>query len=208
MEGGKQPELEQQIHTAIAKGSYHELVIACEDWEHKCAEFSGATKATQPYYSVQLLAYYITNDLNAARFLWRRIHKKVRDADPELVAVWGIGQQLYKKANYGDIYASFHAYNWSAPVVPLIQALSESFRQRTFNLIASAYSSISVTDARALLGLGSEADVVALSGRAGWTHEAATNTLVPAAASNSKVQKTGLDQLQQLTEYVVWLEQK
>jgi len=75
-----------------------------------------------PYWGIQLLVYLILNDLNAARFLWKRIPKKIKDTDAELAAVWGIGKQMWKK-NYPEIYAAVQAYNWAPINAQLIQNL-------------------------------------------------------------------------------------
>lgn len=46
------------------------------------------------------------------------------------------------------------------------------------------------------------------SALAGWKFDATNKTLLPQPPQTAKVQQTGLGQLHQLTEYVVWLEQK
>jgi hypothetical protein len=85
------------------------------------------TSAPQPFYGAQLAVYIIMNDLNNARFLWKRIHpdiKKVSFApsglvfsfcsfpllgadcspqgNPELAAIWRIGQNLWTR-NYDQV---------------------------------------------------------------------------------------------------------
>lgn len=130
-----------------------------------------------------MLTYLILNDLNAARFLWRRIPKKLRDSDAELGAAWTIGKHMWRKS-YADIYSSIQSYNWGIAQAQLIQhlagtfnyyfphplidivlklchkiILAEAFRTRTFRLISNAYSTISSADAAVLLGM-SEQDTI------------------------------------------------
>ena len=68
------------------------------------------------------MSYLILNDLNAARFLWRRIPKKLKESDAELSAVWAIGKQMWKR-NYADIYAAVQGFNWAPVNAQLIGAL-------------------------------------------------------------------------------------
>jgi len=198
-------DIEQELLDQINQGKFGPVVFLCEEYEYTCAEFP-PSKNTTPYYGIHLLSYLILNDLNAARFLWKRIPKKVKETDAELVAIWSIAKHIWKKS-YSEIYTAFNAFNWGPVNVTLIQALSESFRSRTFDLLSNAYSSISLADVALHLGI-SDQDAINLSARHGWKFDAASRMLAPIPNKPAKVQETGLDQLQQLTEYVIWLEQK
>jgi hypothetical protein len=118
----------------------------------QCAE---NPKDSQPLYSAHLLTYLIENEIHSARFLWRRIPKKIKETDPELNAIWTIGQNVWNK-KYTEIYQSAQAYNWSPGTVLFVQAFVEKFRERTFKLVSSAYSNISTADLATLLGLGEQ----------------------------------------------------
>jgi hypothetical protein len=118
----------------------------------QCAE---NPKDSQPLYSAHLLTYPIENEIHSARFLWRRIPKKIKETDPELNAIWTIGQNVWNK-KYTEIYQSAQAYNWSPGTVLFVQAFVEKFRERTFKLVSSAYSNISTADLATLLGLGEQ----------------------------------------------------
>lgn len=129
------------------------LPISCQSLQ--CAE---NPKDAVPLYGPLLLTYLIENEIHNARFLWRRIPKKVKESDPELNAIWVIGQNVWNR-KYADIYLSAQAYNWSPGTVLFVQAFVERFRERTFRLIANAYSNISAGDLAILLGL-SEVDAL------------------------------------------------
>lgn len=115
----------------------------------QCAE---NPKDAQPLYGPHLLSYLIENELHNARFLWRRIPKKVKETDPELNAIWALGQNVWNR-KYSDIYRSAQGHNWSPGTVLFVQAFVERFRERTFRLIANAYANISTSDMAVLVGL-------------------------------------------------------
>lgn len=110
------------------------------------------------------MTYLIENEIHYARFLWRRIPKKLKESDPELNAIWTIGQNVWNR-KYQDIYQSAQGYNWSPGTVLFVQAFVERFRERTFRLVASAYSNIAAGDLAALLGLS---EIDAIKRTCGW----------------------------------------
>jgi len=109
-----------------------------------------------PPYTVMLLAYMITNDLDSCRFLWKRIPNPAqRKKDPVLQAVWAIGKNLWQR-NYEGTFAAISAYrsaNGASVISTLVDILYVEFVARTKNLIASTYQSISVKQAASFLGL-------------------------------------------------------
>jgi len=172
-----------------------------EEYEYFCAE----NKDAHPLYGAHLLTYLIENEIHLARFLWRRIAKKVKEADPELNAIWTISQNVWNK-KYAEIYQSAQAYNWSPGTVLFVQAFVEKFRERTLQLISNAYSNISTSDLATLLGLA-EADAITLAVTHGWTHDAPSTSVAPRPIVPEVRQGASLDHLQQLTDYVCFLEE-
>jgi hypothetical protein len=198
----RRTDLEKEIVSSIQQGQFAKIAADTEEWEYACAEGS----KEQPLYGVQLLAYLIQNELHYARFLWKRIPKKVKESDPELAAIWAIAQNMWNK-KYAEFYQSLQGYNWAPGTVQLIQALAERFRERTFQLVSAAYSNITISDLSALLGV-SEEDALGFARKANWEIDTTTRSVNPRPLPRPKIQGTGLEQLQQLTEYVVYLEQK
>jgi len=155
-------------------------------------------------YACQLITYLILDDLNNARFLWKRMSPGVKKSVPELTAIWAIGQNLWNR-KYSDLYNSIQNFTWSPNIAPLIILLADAVRTRTFNLISKAYSSISIDDCSVFLGITPK-DTITLATNNGWKYDASTKTLTPKSFEAPKQQKTGLEQLTQLTEYVMYLE--
>eukprot|EP01111_Echinosteliopsis_oligospora_P013326 TRINITY_DN475_c0_g1_i1.p1 TRINITY_DN475_c0_g1~~TRINITY_DN475_c0_g1_i1.p1 ORF type:complete len:200 (-),score=42.73 TRINITY_DN475_c0_g1_i1:87-686(-) len=195
---------ENDIKQLIASGNWNQLALLTEHIELESSN-EAPNAAAPSFYKVQLFTYLIINDLDSARFLWKRIPTEIRAAHPELGLIWKIGQAMWKR-EYANVYASLRV-DWSPLCLPLANALTDQFRQRSYALICKAYTSISVNDAAIILGLA-PSDVVTSTTAQGWKFDAATNMLSPKQISQQQIQKTGLDQLSSLTKYVVFLETK
>jgi hypothetical protein len=91
-------------------------------------------------------------------------------------------------------------------VRPLVDAASLKFRQHMLGLISRAYSEISPTRAADLLGLG-EQGALQLAAGEGWPYDDASGMIAVVAKPVDSRVSTSFEQLQQLTEYMVHLEQ-
>lgn len=60
---------------------------------------------------------------NSARFLWKSIPSHVKEAQPEIVAVWKIGQCLWTR-DYAGVFGAVRGFEWSAEVAGIITAFS------------------------------------------------------------------------------------
>mmetsp|Transcript_15330 Transcript_15330/g.22953 ORF Transcript_15330/g.22953 Transcript_15330/m.22953 type:complete len:221 (-) Transcript_15330:59-721(-) len=181
------------------------LIEVCESYELDACE-EELRPDTVPFYGIQLLAYLVQNDLNAARFLWKRIDAQVKGE--QLKAIWKIGQNIWLR-NYPQVYSSLDEYDWDDQHKPLIDVLRKVFRARTKHLLEKAYSSISMEDACAFLGLSQQETVNLLVQQDCWIQQGdylvAPENKTPTQPNNNTV----LDQrkLDTLTEYVIFLNQ-
>ena len=193
----------ENIHNEIERKNYSKVITFCSELELEVAEFNSPNElgSRDPFYGVHLLCLLILNDLNNARFLWKRIPHDIKDS--ELMSIWKLGKHLWNR-NYEDFYSATK----SAPkqYQALIQALIDSVRVRTFTLLSRAYSSISISECSLFLGLSAE-ETVAFALSQGWSTEPHSLFLIPKQQSERVEQKTNINQLQQLTEYMVSLEQ-
>jgi len=204
MAQARRAQAEAKLQQIIETQQWTQLLLACEQYEFESSN-EPASPATLPFYGIQLFGYLLVNDLNSARFLWKRIPTEVKAAVPEFAQIWKIGQSMWKR-EYKNIYASLQV-NWAPIYQSLARHLADQFRQRTFTLLSRAYTTISVNDCAVILGLPA-AEVVQLTTQRGWQLDQATNMLRPAPYADQKVQKTGIDQLGNLTKYVVFLESR
>eukprot|EP01121_Diplochlamys_sp_Union-15-3_P001723 TRINITY_DN1149_c0_g3_i1.p1 TRINITY_DN1149_c0_g3~~TRINITY_DN1149_c0_g3_i1.p1 ORF type:complete len:195 (-),score=33.68 TRINITY_DN1149_c0_g3_i1:96-680(-) len=190
--------LESIIQELVSKNSWEQLLVKLEDYELEAAT---SNQGEKPFFAIQLLAYLIIGDLDNARFLWRRIPKELKNN--EIEGVWQIGRQMWKR-NFSDIYKAIKSFKATNELYKtLIERLSDSFKERTFNLLSSAYTSIGVDDAATYLG-SNPADVVKYATSRGWVFK--DKLLYPKPIVEKKVQTADLNHLQSLTEYVVYLE--
>lgn len=54
--------------------------------------------------------------------MWKRIPQNITSSNPEIAAVWAVGQNLWKKDLSGT-YQALGAYNWTEPVANIVRAL-------------------------------------------------------------------------------------
>uniref|UniRef100_A0A8C1XNT4 COP9 signalosome complex subunit 8 n=1 Tax=Cyprinus carpio TaxID=7962 RepID=A0A8C1XNT4_CYPCA len=111
--------------------------------------------ATPQVYSQLLVLYLLNNDMNNARYLWKRIPQAIKTANPELAAIWAVGQRIWQR-DFPGIYTAIDAYQWSESILPVMEALRESTRRRAYGLVAQAYTSISAEDFAAFVGYSVE----------------------------------------------------
>lgn len=176
----------------------------CADLERQELETPNGIASPSTY--AQLLAIYLyQNDLCNAKFLWKRIPQNVMSSSPEIVAIWAIGQKLWKKDLPGT-YEALAAYSWTEPVSNIIRALEENVRERTLNLIGRSYSSIKIDKLISMIGLSREATLQVCQDRRWTLHDdgMTVNPLPP--AQPAPLHTSSEDQLFKLTEFVSFLE--
>ncbi|CAM6034139.1 unnamed protein product [Sphagnum compactum] len=192
------------VQEAIKAGLYADLANIIDTLELETAA-AGASKPQDWPYAIQILAHVFNHDLNSARFVWKRTPDAVKQSNPELVAAWKIVQCMWMHDHAG-VYAALRAYGWASDVQQVVAAVGEDYSHGMLKLLSTAYSTVSVVDAAAFLGL-SENDVVTFTSQQhGWVLDPATKmlTVMPMVAAATK--KTDSSQLQNLTEYVFHLE--
>ncbi|KAJ6852910.1 COP9 signalosome complex subunit 8 [Iris pallida] len=155
-------------------------------------------------YAVHLVGHIYVDDLNSARFLWKSIPAGIKEARPEISAVWKIGQCLWNRDHTG-VYAAVRGFDWSPEVAPVVTAFAESYRKRMFQLLLSAYSTISVADTVHFMGM-SEDDATNYALQHGWTLDPSSKMLTVKKPKIVTEQKLDSSKLQRLTEYVFHLE--
>ncbi|KAA0183336.1 hypothetical protein HAZT_HAZT004417, partial [Hyalella azteca] len=141
----------------------------------------------------------------SAKFLWKRIPASVKQRCPELERLWGVGRVLFTR-DRAAVFVVLNSTQWGPNVAPIMAALIESYRERTLELIASAYTSIGLDDVSKLLGQEREA-ALQKTQALGWDLDAATQMVMPKAFPKEKVHHMPSEkQLERLTEYISFLE--
>ncbi|XP_029789412.1 COP9 signalosome complex subunit 8 isoform X1 [Suricata suricatta] len=133
--------------------------------------------ATPPVYGQLLALYLLHNDMNNARYLWKRIPPAIKSANSELGGIWAVGQRIWQR-DFPGIYATISAHQWSEAVQPIMEALRDATRRRAFALVSQAYTSIIADDFAAFVGLPVEEAVKGILEQ-GWQADSATRMVMP-----------------------------
>ncbi|KAI8427957.1 hypothetical protein MSG28_002274 [Choristoneura fumiferana] len=152
-------------------------------------ELEAANGVASPSTYAQLLVIYLyQNDLN-----------------PEIAAIWAVGQKLWKKDLAGT-YQALATYNWTEPVANITRALEERVRERAFHLIGRSYSSISLDTVVSMTGLSRDTVLRACADRK-WVLSEDGATVNPTPPTQpAPLHTSSEDQLFKLTEFVSFLE--
>ncbi|MBA0735930.1 hypothetical protein Gogos_019731, partial [Gossypium gossypioides] len=150
---------------------------------------------------------------NSARFLWKSIPPAIKESQPEVVAAWKIGQKLWTR-DYAAVYEAIRGFDWTQQTQVLVAAFSGKafsiivfilYTRRMFELLQSAYSTISIQDAAQFLGMSEEDASNYVLGQ-GWTVDPTSRMITVTKQAIVKEQKLDPGKLQRLTEYVFHLE--
>lgn len=188
---------------AIASKSYDKIADICDNLMLQVSAEGVAFQNDWPY-SIHLLGHIYAADINSARFLWKSIPSAVKENQPEVVAIWCIGQKLWKR-DYAGVYEAVRSFDWSPQIKPLIAAFLDNYTKKIFQLLVAAYSTISVHDTALYLGM-SEEDVTNYVLQEGWSLDSAARMFTVKKQDIVAEQKLDPSKLQRLTEYVFHLE--
>eukprot|EP00457_Paulinella_chromatophora_P012491 gb/GEZN01012704.1/.p1 GENE.gb/GEZN01012704.1/~~gb/GEZN01012704.1/.p1 ORF type:complete len:222 (-),score=55.70 gb/GEZN01012704.1/:395-1015(-) len=182
-------------------------IVAEQDWKAMydiclARELEEVTERADFFFELQMLACFLLNDLKGARFLWKRLSPKMKE-HKEMSALWEIGKALWQR-DYKALKAAFGGLTWSTEIAPLITALTKQTRQQTMSLISRGYSSISLECCSEMLGVDPK-EATKMCKQRGW--EIDGNTIIPLVVPSPKQQEVSVSELDQLTEYILKLEQ-
>ncbi|CAL5438806.1 unnamed protein product [Camellia sinensis] len=191
------------LSDAMASKSYDKIADICDDHILQVST-QGITFQDEWPYSIHLLGHIYIDDINSARFLWKSIPSSVKESRPELVAVWKICQRLWMRDHAG-VHEAIRGFNWSQETRDLVASFSDVYTKKMFQLLLSAYSTISIQDASLFLGMN-EDDATNYVLQQGWSVDPASRMLTVKKQPVVTEQKLDPSKLQRLTEYVFHLE--
>ena len=126
----------------------------------------------------QLLALHLLyNDMNNARYLWKRIPPAIKCANSELGGIWLVGQRIWQR-DFPGLYTTISAHPWSETVQPIMEALRDATRRRAFALVSQACTSIITDNFVAFVGLPMEEAVKGILEQ-GWQADSTTRMVMP-----------------------------
>lgn len=136
----------------------------------------------------QMLLYYIEDQLDNARFLWRRT-REAHDHAPQLRAAWDVGKLLWKRTNIPEAIRLLLESPWDDDLKSLAQLAATSVRRREISVIGLCYSIIPIKRVKNMLYL-SEKDVLQICQQYDWKVDAELAEIHPAALQDDQLHHT------------------
>eukprot|EP00455_Lapot_gusevi_P022587 TRINITY_DN2352_c0_g1_i1.p1 TRINITY_DN2352_c0_g1~~TRINITY_DN2352_c0_g1_i1.p1 ORF type:complete len:218 (+),score=78.41 TRINITY_DN2352_c0_g1_i1:64-654(+) len=192
---------EATFQQLLANKSFDVLAQMCQQEELKLNPISGDGIRN----ACRLLASYLAlHQMENARFLWKRIPDAVKKSNNQ---IHGLGQLLFfqSKKQYAEFFGILNEHNWNPEMAAIVPALRESTAARNQLLIAKSFSAVDLSTVSTLLGLAPEAALAHVQGL-GWNFVAAKSVVIPTRPAPSREQQIQLNQIDQLTDYIVHLE--
>lgn len=120
---------------------------------------------TVEQYTKLFSAYLYSNELCAAKFLWRRVPELMKN-DLELQKVWLIGKALWTK-NYTKAYELIDC-QWSSVLAPIMTAIKRRVQYDLLKFISLHFENIQFDNFKMLMGVNKEQAEKILESE-GWT---------------------------------------
>ncbi|KAL1802106.1 hypothetical protein ACET3Z_030753 [Daucus carota] len=188
---------------AISSKSYEKIAEMCDDLMLQGSTEGVVNNEDWPY-AIHLLGHIYVDDINSARFVWKNVPRVVKENRPEVTAAWKIGQRLWTR-DYAGVYEAIREFNGSPEAQSLVDSFSEVYTKRMFQLLRSAYSTISIQETALFLGMNEE-DATKYVLQQGWSVDPASTMFTVKKQAIITEQKLDPSKLQRLTEYVFHLE--
>lgn len=151
---------------------------------------------TVEQYAKLFSAYLYSNELCAAKFLWRRVPEHMK-TDSELQKVWSIGKALWQK-QYMQAYELIDC-QWSGALTPIMAAIKRRMQYDFLKLISLHYENIQFEKFQMFMGVDKEQAEGILESE-GWTcHD---GYVYPVAITEPEL---GLNGIQEILERLVTL---
>jgi len=176
-----------------------------EELERKEIEATGCRPSNEIY--AKLLAVYLyENDLCSAKFLWKRIPEQAKNECVNLSQIWEVGKAMWN-SNLSEVFRLIDTYEWSEHESDLMKAVKETVRERSFELIGRAYTSISVSEFSKYIGMTEEDAVSMALKEPGWTVNHQEKLICPVRRQQTELTTVQAEQqLTTLTNFVSFLE--
>ncbi|XP_065831361.1 COP9 signalosome complex subunit 8-like [Oscarella lobularis] len=178
-----------------------QLAALCEQKELEAP--NGIT--TADVYGTLLAVYILQNELNYARFLWKRIPDQLKKSNSELGSLWSVGQNLWKR-DFPATHAALKQTPWPPHLEPIVDTMRVQLRMRILALVGQAYDAIGIEDLAVQLSL-SPSDTLQEVSRLGWAVDGSGKIVRPKSQiSDASSGFSNQKKLEKMTEYVSFLE--
>uniref|UniRef100_A0A7S2GZT5 COP9 signalosome complex subunit 8 n=1 Tax=Octactis speculum TaxID=3111310 RepID=A0A7S2GZT5_9STRA len=190
----------------IAERDFATALRNCEELEFETIGAQATDAQAHARYCRQLTLYLITNDMDNARHLWRRIGNDFKGVESELSAIWSIASNLWHRNNIPMVFKSLRQ-TWSPEIAPLMQKFIETIRDRQFELLSKAYMKVTLAATITELSLP-EDEVVEYCVKRGWKFDPTIRVFEPSTPPVKDVSFDGIQHLDYLAKHITSLEEK
>ncbi|CAM9114155.1 unnamed protein product [Choristocarpus tenellus] len=205
-EDGTLSSYHKHITILLQSGDYSRALQVCEEVELLTSSSGG--KDDSHWLKVQMALYYITDDVNNARHLWRRLPMSAKTQGGEVAVLWEVGKCLWVRDMEGA-HAQLRGVNWGHEIDPIISLVRRHLVDRQLGLIRGAYSTVPLKRVAAMLGYTtSEAEHECVS--RGWTVNIRGEEQVvkPQQERVGQDVQTTPQHLQAMARHITFLEQR
>ncbi|CAO3634452.1 unnamed protein product [Cunninghamella echinulata] len=202
----------------INNKDYNGLIQACEEYELQYEFLTEPSISLTDIYAAYLGAYIITDDLNSARFLRKRMLIKQKNngwiISDDANNIWEVCkalwnndyQQAYGLLNSNDNNSSQQQQRWmSMELQTMITDMLASIRERVLNKIVAACTTISLANVIYYFGLP-ENDLIQVLTSKGWIYEPTSQVFTIKKQDANKPHNTSFEQLTNIADTILQLE--
>lgn len=154
------------------KQNYSSLLIDLEN-----QELSSAGRCSDRVYAQLMAIYLLTNDLQNAKLLWKRIPTQLKQTSDDLKAIWEIGKLLLKHKS-SDIFVLIDSYEWPNFLLNIMKELKDEIKRKNLNLIQKSYSYISIGDLKRMLYIQQEDELLSICKQMNWQLDSQDGILI------------------------------
>ena len=134
----------EQLHAAIEVSNWALVSRICDE-----VEFDATTS---PEHTIQFLTYLLLDQIQEARFLWKRIPEALRT--PEISSAYRLFCCLWHREHanfFQEVQASQEV--WSPTSRPVAEAMVLAVRERVLDLVSQSFLSIPTTELASMMGV-------------------------------------------------------
>jgi COP9 signalosome complex subunit 8 len=195
----------------LKQRDYSSLYKQCEEKELNEAGIINSNNNQQDIsFLLQLIAAALNNDLIVAKLVWKRIPTELKKRTPAFKLVWKVITNLITK-NFSMFYSeaatllSNPNQLLSKTIVIALIALVEETQTNFTQLIANSYINLPIDTLNNYWGT-TRAESIERAKALGWAVDENNNSCAPNRLSSNKSTNISIDQLNELTNYVLQLE--
>ncbi|KAG9403004.1 COP9 signalosome complex subunit 8 [Aphanomyces cochlioides] len=182
-----------------------QLVHLCEELE-LVSWSSGPNAMDGTYYALFLAGLLTLRELNRAKHLWRRLPEKDKNG---LHEIWAVGQALWRR-EVSQAYvaiAAAEALPLNVEVKAVLGELKKSIGLYNASLLGRAYASVPIAVVAQALGLSLD-DTLKFCASRQWRVQGDLVFPTKEVSANGPSTEAELEQLHQLSSYILHLEQR